>query len=209
MMITTEITMIETNKRSVLVLSAGWHAVGCVDVETAMSSLYARDYQAIDIGYDEDGNVLKMNPLRWDQWIDIIPRDGDRVINTPFLRIKVPTVIIARNFSRIVFKKRALTLDAIRDRDNSTCQYTGKKLAKYEGSVDHIVAKSKGGKDSWDNLVYCDKSLNIKKGNKTLKECGFTLLRIPTEPLPQLASATIKSSHRDWDVFLVNQHLPE
>lgn len=194
--------MITNTKQTVLVLNASWQAIDCVSTETAMCSLYAREYQAVDIDYDIEGNVTKMDPLKWDQWLDVTPRSSDKVIRTPFLTIRIPTVIITKKYNKVTFKKRILSLEAIRERDNNICQYTGRKLSKHEGSVDHIVAKSKGGKDSWNNLVYCDKKINIKKGSKSLKECGLKLLRTPAEPLPVLTSMLIKPSHKDWSLFL-------
>lgn len=193
--------MIDTNAK-VLVLNASWQAIDCVGVEDAICSLYSREYQAIDIDYDSCGNVTKMNPHRWDQWLNVDLKPTDSVIRTPFLVIKIPTVIIVKTYNRVTFKRRTLSLDAIRERDNNICQYTGRKLSKSEGSIDHIVAKSRGGKDSWDNLVYCDRKVNIRKGNKTLKESGLKLIREPAEPLPLLASMVIKPAHKDWSLFL-------
>ena len=68
-------------------------------------------------------------------------------------------------------------------RDKYTCQYCGyhsknpKKL-----TIDHIHPKCKGGGTQWTNLTTACSSCNIKKGNKTLKECNMSLRNKPTKP---------------------------
>jgi 5-methylcytosine-specific restriction endonuclease McrA len=45
-------------------------------------------------------------------------------------------------------------------RDNNTCQYCG---ARSKLTIDHIVPRSRGGDDSWENLVVACSSCNTKK----------------------------------------------
>ena len=60
-------------------------------------------------------------------------------------------------------------------RDKGVCQYCGDKLT-YEGStLDHVLPKSRGGGDKWENLVLCCPPCNYKKGNKLLSESGLAL----------------------------------
>lgn len=69
-------------------------------------------------------------------------------------------------------------------RDENTCQYCGKKnLTARECTIDHVVPKVKGGKTEWSNVVVsCFKCNTQIKQDKTLKECGLTLLRKPYAP---------------------------
>lgn len=41
--------------------------------------------------------------------------------------------------------------------DGNRCQYTGALLRPDEGSLDHVVPRSRGGPDTWENLVWSDK----------------------------------------------------
>lgn len=67
---------------------------------------------------------------------------------------------------------------AIYERDRYCCRYCGKKLVFGQLSLDHIVARSKGGKHSEDNLVTACPQCQWKKMNRSLEEAGMTLLPI-------------------------------
>ena len=51
-------------------------------------------------------------------------------------------------------------------RDGNRCQYTGKLLRPDEGSLDHVLPRSRGGRDTWENLVWSGKDVNARKGNR-------------------------------------------
>ena len=64
-------------------------------------------------------------------------------------------------------------------RDNNECVYCG---SKKELTIDHVIPRSKGGKNTWDNLVTCCQKCNLKKGNKTPDEARMPLRRKPYQP---------------------------
>jgi 5-methylcytosine-specific restriction endonuclease McrA len=111
-------------------------------------------------------------------------------------------VIICPNYSKINHKYRKPTSKNVRERDKNTCQVSGRILAPGEGNLDHTQPRSRGGENSWENLVYMDKNLNSLKGDRTIAEMGWKLLREP-KPLPIIpVSATINIlKHRDWKMF--------
>ena len=45
-------------------------------------------------------------------------------------------------------------------RDDHECQYCG---SKQNLTIDHVIPKSKGGKDTWDNVVAACATCNVKK----------------------------------------------
>jgi 5-methylcytosine-specific restriction endonuclease McrA len=67
-------------------------------------------------------------------------------------------------------------------RDKWTCQYCYKEFDPCDLTIDHIIPKSRGGKTEWDNIVSCCKNCNGKKGNRTPREAGMKLKRIPIVP---------------------------
>lgn len=58
------------------------------------------------------------------------------------------------------------TRTATLDRDGWQCQYCQKPLYGDDATVDHIVAKARGGTDDPDNLISCCRSCNSSKGDR-------------------------------------------
>jgi len=75
-----------------------------------------------------------------------------------------------------------LTSKALFLRDKNLCAYCGNQFTKNQLTKDHIVPRSKGGKNTWTNLVTCCKKCNGKKGDKTLEESNLSLLYVPYVP---------------------------
>ena len=111
-----------------------------------------------------------------------------------FLCKSVPTVIVAVNSAKVPKKRPKLCAKTIRERDDNRCQYTGKVLKSDEGSLDHVLPRSRGGKDAWHNLVWSSKAVNTKKGNRLPHEAGLKLLTVPRAPKELPISALIRNS---------------
>ena len=207
------------NKLICLNLNANWQPVGFKTVKDAIVDLCGCDSNgkptslALDIDYEIDANgdpILgepkSMNPVSWTDWMSLPVSSWDLSINTPTMMIRVPTVIIATNFNKMPVKnfKGKPSKDAIYNRDGGVCQYTGKKVDRHSATVDHVVPRSKGGEDSWTNLVLCSKEVNAKKGNRMNSELGLKLLKQPVIPQPVPMYALIKDAkHIDWNHFLI------
>lgn len=94
-----------------------------------------------------------------------------------------PAVIVLRRQISVRPKRIKLTHPAIFRRDNYTCQYCEVKCSPQTISIDHIIPKSKGGKNTWANLVTACMSCNNKKSDMTLDQCEMELLRLPFIPV--------------------------
>jgi len=118
--------------------------------------------------------------------------------------IRVPTVIVAVNYARVPKKRPKLGARNIRERDGNRCQYTGKLLKPDEGSLDHVVPRSRGGKDTWENLVWSSKTVNTRKGNRLPHEAGLKLLTVPRAPKELPVTALLRNAHgvAEWKLFL-------
>jgi 5-methylcytosine-specific restriction endonuclease McrA len=107
-----------------------------------------------------------------------------------------PTILIGtvdgcRPFPVMVRFKKGVFLRAIKassgprkpnrknifDRDRAKCQYCSKLLMFTQSTVDHIVPRSRGGRNTWSNLVLCCSPCNARKGSKTPVEADMTLLQ--------------------------------
>lgn len=109
-------------------------------------------------------------------------------------------VIRLVNYVRIPFMGNFQpTSTLIYKRDDHTCQYCGstKNL-----TIDHIVPRSKGGQNTWSNLVTCCYSCNIRKGDKNLKDTDLVLRKKPSAPLSKILLSIEKSSNTSWKEYL-------
>lgn len=65
-------------------------------------------------------------------------------------------------------------------RDGFACQYCGAQPRLL--TLDHVVPKSRGGRNTWENLVTACPACNHRKGGRTLREARMRLLREPRPP---------------------------
>src|SRR5438132_6947533 len=149
------------NKATVLVLNRNWQAINIRTPADAFCQMATNVATALEI---EGENHIR--PVSWDEWITLTIRDSDNAVQTVRGAIRVPTVIVAVNYARVPKKRLKLCARAIRERDANRCQYTGKLLQPDEGSLDHVVPRSRGGADTWENLVWSSKQVNTRKGNR-------------------------------------------
>jgi len=187
------------NKTIVLVLNRNWQAINIRSPQDAFCQMATN----VATGLEIDGEN-HIRPVTWDEWITLPIRDGDNAIHTVRGAIRVPTVIVALNFAKVPKKRPKLCAKNIRERDGNRCQYTGKFLRPDEGSLDHVLPRSRGGKDAWENLVWSDKSVNAKKGNRLPHEAGLRLLTVPRAPKELPVTALIRNAYGivDWKLFL-------
>jgi 5-methylcytosine-specific restriction endonuclease McrA len=94
-------------------------------------------------------------------------------------RFPRPVVIRLLHYVKIPHKEIPLTRRNVMHRDNYTCQYCGRKA---DLTIDHILPRSRGGKDTWENVTVACLKCNIKKGDRTPAEAGYTLHQKPTRP---------------------------
>ena len=202
------------DKLIVLKLNRAWQPVGFATVQKSIVDLAAGEaVQALNIDYafDDDGNPnfnqpTVMHAVDWDEWITLPIRPWDLVVHSPSITIRVPTVLIAKHFQEMPWVRFGGRpgFGQIWNRDGGVDQYTGKKLSEREASIDHVIPRSRGGRNGWGNLVLTSKRINYMKGNKMNEEAGLKLIRKPTAPRPVPVSATIKEArHRDWTHFLM------
>ena len=67
-------------------------------------------------------------------------------------------------------------------RDKYFCQYCSKKLSEKLATIDHILPRSRGGGDTWENTVCACIACNSRKGNRTPEESQMTLAHRPKRP---------------------------
>jgi 5-methylcytosine-specific restriction endonuclease McrA len=192
------------NKNIVLVLNRNWQAINIRTPQEAFCQMATNVATALDIELDEGGQAQAMRPVKWDEWITLPIRPHDNAVRTAHSVIRVPTVIVAVNFAKVPKKRPKLCARTIRERDGNRCQYTGRLLRPEEGSLDHVVPRSRGGADTWENLVWSAKEVNQRKADRLPHEAGLLLLTVPRAPKELPVTAHLRNAHSvtEWKLFL-------
>jgi 5-methylcytosine-specific restriction endonuclease McrA len=202
------------HKPIVLKLNANYFRIGWTTPMDAMIQMNSGTKseppaKALDISYELDENgqpfydkMSGMRVLAWDEWIKLEIRSWDMTIKTVRQEIRIPTVIICGHYKDMPKKQLKPLPKNIRERDKNTCQYTGQTLTKATFSLDHIVPRKHGGRDTWENLVACHKDVNSKKGHALNHEIGLKLLKKPAAPKPiPLCELVRGAQHPDHQHF--------
>ena len=129
-----------------------------------------------------------------------IIKEGTKILRSEKVSFKAPVIIRLLNYVKIRFFKVVLTKRNIMIRDGFKCVYcdSPNKL-----TLDHVIAKSRGGKNDWFNLATCCEPCNKKKGDKTPEESGMTLLRKPGKPnYFTFLKRYLEHGMPDWDPYL-------
>ena len=111
---------------------------------------------------------------------ELLEASNGKVIRSVSLTMPFPSVVRLSSFVRIPYKKIILSRKNILRRDGHRCQYCGRGDVPL--TLDHIHPRSKGGEDSWENLVAACVKCNNKKGDSLPEEAGMPLLRVPMKP---------------------------
>jgi 5-methylcytosine-specific restriction endonuclease McrA len=176
----------------VLVINKKWQAVDETTVAEAMCDMCSGKATGIDTEF--------MLAVPWKDWLSLVIREGDRQLRSIHGPVRIPTVVGKFSYEKMPKRKPKLGNRGIRDRDSAVCQVTGEYAP--DGNVDHLTPRSRGGKDSWENMAWMKKGLNSMKGSHTLEEMGWKLQRKPVVPKEQEACLIIRPKHPDWLTFL-------
>lgn len=152
-------------KRPVIALNASFEVMGPIKFNTAVKKIVAND-----------AYVLAADP---EQFVQGPPTpDGGR------FKIPWPLIIVHNEYVYIDYSEIEPPDDilaarmAILKRDNFTCMYCGEVGSTY----DHILPQSRGGQNTYLNLVAACVGCNGLKADRTPEEAGMKLIREPFVP---------------------------
>jgi 5-methylcytosine-specific restriction endonuclease McrA len=111
---------------------------------------------------------------------EIVEERSNAAIRSVRGRYPFPSVIRLSAYLRVPFKKIELSRKNILRRDGMRCNYCGKTSPPL--TVDHIIPRSRGGNDTWENLTCACVKCNNKKGNRTPDEANMRLITPPKKP---------------------------
>lgn len=143
--------------------------------------------RAFVISYKGNADIIHEHP------------ESFKLIN-PELDIKKPSIIRVFKYVNQQIHKVPLNRENVFKRDGYCCVYCGNDNRKTL-TLDHVIPQSKGGKDTWENLVTACKRCNGEKSDLTLEEYGK---EIPQPRRPHYLMLMKQMTHipKEWDDYL-------
>lgn len=176
-------------KGYVLVLNRNYIAIQITNVQHAVKHLYTGNAKIVahsDIKNSRNNIVVhKYETFDWGGWIKVsqeIEEDPKKFIHSVRFKMRVPSIIVLVTFDRLPERQIKFSRQNIYARDGYKCQYCETHRNKTRLTIDHVIPKSKGGKTTWDNIVSCCYDCNQKKRDRTPREAGMKLSKIPRKP---------------------------
>jgi len=162
--------------RSVLVLNTTYEPLNVCSVRRALVLLLKGRAEALE----QSGTAL---------------RSRHAVFEIPLVIRLTTYVRLPRRTASVHISRRAVFA-----RDRHRCQYCG---STRHLTVDHVVPRSRGGEDTWDNLVTSCAPCNRKKGDRPLHLAGLRLIRPPRPPGPTaFVLLQVDHVHESWRPYL-------
>ncbi len=72
----------------------------------------------------------------------------------------------------------AMSRRAVFARDGHRCGYCGAPA----DSIDHVVPRSRGGSNVWENVIAACRACNLRKRDRTPEEAGMRMSSVPRAP---------------------------
>lgn len=158
----------------VLVLNRGWSPVHVVTVKTALVMLAKQIARVVDVN--------DYQTYTWDDWAQIRPEDGDRVLKSVNCEFRVPEVITLTGYDRLPQRKVTFSRRNVYKRDGFQCQYCGKSPGSEELTLDHVLPRAQGGTSTWTNCVLSCIDCNSRKADRTPEQAKMKLRKQPVTP---------------------------
>ena len=113
---------------------------------------------------------------------------------------RFPSIIRLHRYIAIPYKRVNLSRYNIFKPDRNQCVYCGNKERL---TLDHVVPRSLGGRDSWDNLVTACQACNAEKGNRTPEQAGMDMCHQPFRPSFVMFLSNFNGNVREeWKPYL-------
>jgi 5-methylcytosine-specific restriction endonuclease McrA len=115
--------------------------------------------------------------------------------------MRMPSVIRLSRYRKVPHKRHIVTRRNIFSRDLNACQYCGFVFPSSKLTLDHVLPRSRGGRDTWENLVTCCVSCNHHKADRTPDEAGMALVRMPRAVSVHTARSLIRTRGEDFPLW--------
>ena len=179
----------------VLVLNRSYFPVHVTSVRRAFSLLYQGIAKAVDAQY---------RTFDYESWSALSTSVHNETIGLIGRAIRVPRVILLVSYDRVPRRRVRFSRFNVFARDKNTCQYCGRRFARNELNLDHVVPRSRNGESTWENIVCSCFVCNRIKGGRRPEEAGMHLIKKPVQPewTPFMLETFSLRRYQDWVPFL-------
>jgi 5-methylcytosine-specific restriction endonuclease McrA len=190
---------------SVLVLNRYYSPVNLTTARRAFCMLFGEIAEAVSVVDDTYQNFDFQSWAALSSWRastnELSEHDW---VQTSSLVLMVPRVIRVLHYEKNRPYRVRLTRKNLYFRDRNTCQYCGRRLKAKDLNIDHVIPRSRGGTDTWENLVCACVSCNIRKGSRLPAEADMALVRTPFRPSlnPAIVAHIGSKRFASWRSFL-------
>src|SRR5262249_27941397 len=168
---------------SVLVLNRLFMAIHIISVRRAFCLLCK---ELAEVVHHEDGQFATYDFATWREVSEYRAKNfrqqDDDWVRTVNSEIQVPRVIRLLGYEKLPKQTVKFNRRNIFARDNNQCQYCGRNFPTAELSLDHVIPRSQGGYNTWENIVCACVRCNVRKGGRTPRQAHLTLIRRPERP---------------------------
>lgn len=181
-------------------LNRNWQVIGFMPVRVSIENV-CRDMASI-----MDPETFEL--MSFDEWAGRRP-NTDRWIRSPSCSIAVPEVIVLKEYGERPPRKISFGRANLAKRDAFTCQYCGEQLNLGRGekkvTIDHVLPRSRGGPNTWENTVASCEDCNTRKADKTPDEAGMRLRKKPHRPRWKPGLSKPVKVKESWKPFLARE----
>lgn len=141
----------------------------------------------------------------------VVIEQTDLFLTTVRDKFPVPSVIALRTYINVPRRKAHWSRKGVLLRDNYVCIYCSarpgsvvkdKVLSKSDFTVDHILPRSRNGKDQWTNTACACYHCNHRKGDRLPHEAGMKLRWEPKTPRTSYLVIAIGSGPDTWKRYI-------
>ena len=152
-------------------------------------------YEPLAVVSDRRALVLVMS-----QKATVVAADAEHPVLGAVTSWDRPSVIVLTRYVRIPHTRQIpVSRRGVMRRDSHRCAYCGRAAT----TIDHVQPRSRGGVDSWENLVACCLRCNNVKGDRTPVEMNWSLRVSPRTPHgSQWMVRGVERSEPDWEQYL-------
>ncbi|MFN8377777.1 MAG: HNH endonuclease [Anaerolineae bacterium] len=141
----------------------------------------------------------------------IVVEQTGHFLRTVHDRFPIPSVIALRTYVNVPRRQAHWSRRGVLVRDSFTCiyclaqpgtLYKGKALVKSDFTVDHVIPRSRGGRDNWGNTACACYACNHRKGDRLPHEAGMRMHWEPKIPRTSYLVVAIGSGNDVWKRYI-------